>query len=65
MDMKLTISQKLLPTPSQAQFLCVSCGHAGLPDSIAAENIRGAAINRPIVDNAFGVELQTPLLATG
>jgi len=50
---------------SQAQFLCVSCGHAGLADSIAAQNIRRAAINRPIVDNAFGVELQTPLLATG
>jgi putative transposase len=32
---------------SQAEFLCVSCGCAGNADSIAAENIRRAALSLP------------------
>ncbi len=34
---------------SQRLFSCVSCGFAGLADHIAAENIRRAAVNQPIV----------------
>jgi len=37
--------------PSRDRFLCVSCGLAGPADSIASENIRRAAVNRP---NAAG-----------
>jgi putative transposase len=33
----------------QRLFTCVSCGFAGLADHIAAENIRRAAVNQPIV----------------
>lgn len=35
--------------PSQSIFHCVLCGFDGLADRIAAENIRRAAVNRPIV----------------
>lgn len=36
--------------PTRDQFLCVSCGHAGPADSIAAVNIRGrATVNLPDV----------------
>ncbi len=41
------IDQKNRPT--QSQFLCVSCGLAGLADTIAAENIRRAACNSAIL----------------
>jgi IS605 OrfB family transposase len=34
---------------SQRLFSCVSCGFTGLADHIAAENIRRAAVNQPIV----------------
>ena len=35
---------------TQAEFLCVACGHSGHADTIAAENIRRAAfVNQPIV----------------
>jgi IS605 OrfB family transposase len=34
---------------NQRLFSCVSCGFAGLADYIAAENIRRAAVNQPIV----------------
>jgi len=34
---------------SQRLFSCVSCGFAGLADHIAADNIRRAAVNQPIV----------------
>ncbi len=34
---------------SQRLFSCVSCGFAGLADHIAAENIRRAAVNQPII----------------
>ena len=55
---------------SQSSFSCVSCGHSGLADTIAATNIRvrgRAAVNLP---NAGPVEaasggLQTHLQATG
>jgi len=30
--------------PSQAQFLCISCGFAGLADAVAARNIRARAV---------------------
>ncbi len=33
--------------PSQSLFSCVSCGFSGLADTIAAENIRRAAVNQP------------------
>lgn len=33
--------------PTQALFRCVSCGFAGPADTIAAENIRRAAVNQP------------------
>ena len=51
--------------PAQSVFLCVSCGFAGHADTIAAENIRRAAINQPNVDTLICGELQTPQLATG
>ena len=36
--------------PSQSVFSCVSCGHHGIADYIAAQNIRArATINRPMV----------------
>lgn len=34
---------------SQSAFSCVSCGHSGHADHIAAENIRRAAVNQPNV----------------
>jgi len=34
---------------SQSRFSCVQCGFAGPADTIAAENIRRAAVNRPDV----------------
>lgn len=37
--------------PSQALFRCVSCGHSGNADAIAAENIRRVAVNRPHVSD--------------
>lgn len=37
---------------NQATFHCVQCGFSGLADSIAAENIRRAAVNRPYVPDA-------------
>ena len=45
--------------PAQSTFSCVSCGFAGHADTIAAENIRRGAINRPYVDGAICAELQT------
>ena len=40
---------------TQASFLCVSCGHAGLADHIAAVNISGrAAVNPPNVSTTDG-----------
>lgn len=33
--------------PNQSTFLCVECGFSGLADHVAAENIRGAAVNQP------------------
>ena len=51
--------------PDQSRFLCVSCGFAGHADTIAADNIRRGAINRPYVDNATCVDLQTQQLAAG
>jgi IS605 OrfB family transposase len=35
--------------PSQSLFSCVQCGFSGHADTIAAENIRRAAVNRPYV----------------
>lgn len=35
---------------SQSVFKCVSCGFAGLADTIAANNIRRAAVNQPNVE---------------
>jgi putative transposase len=37
--------------PYQAKFQCVLCGHSGLADRIAAENIRRAGVNQPIATN--------------
>lgn len=37
---------------SQSQFSCQSCGHSGLADLVAAENIRRAAVNRPCCPDA-------------
>jgi putative transposase len=33
--------------PNQALFLCVQCGFSGLADTVAAKNIRWAAVNQP------------------
>lgn len=38
--------------PSQALFRCIQCGFSGHADTIAAENIRRAAVNRPYVEAA-------------
>jgi IS605 OrfB family transposase len=39
--------------PSQAQFKCVACGHAGLADHLAAVNIAcRASVNRPYASDA-------------
>ncbi len=39
--------------PSQSVFSCVSCGHAGLADTIAAVNIAArAAVTRPMVSDS-------------
>ena len=38
--------------PSQALFRCVGCGFAGPADTIAAENIRRAAVNQPYAAGA-------------
>lgn len=51
---------------SQALFSCVSCGHAGPADTIAAENIRvlgRASVNMP--DVAFPEQLQAPAFMRG
>ncbi len=37
---------------SQSRFSCQSCGHSGLADLVAAENIRRAAVNRPYCPDA-------------
>ena len=52
--------------PAQSLFLCVSCGFAGHADTIAAENIRRAAINQPNVDTAaYVVNYKPRQLAAG
>ena len=40
--------------PSQSRFSCVSCGLAGPADTIAAENIRRGAVNRPYFSPFLG-----------
>jgi IS605 OrfB family transposase len=35
--------------PTQSLFFCIRCGFSGHADTIAAENIRRAAVNRPCV----------------
>lgn len=41
--------------PSQSLFLCVSCGHSGPADHVAALNIRArAAVNQPMVATLSG-----------
>ena len=55
--------------PDQSTFSCVSCGHSGLADTIAARNIAGrAVVNRPNVSDAQTIaqcQGQAPLLAAG
>jgi len=46
---------------SQRLFSCVSCGFAGLADHIAAENIRRAAVNQPIVARVEAATLRAEL----
>lgn len=46
--------------PSQSTFSCISCGHAGLADNIAAINIgRRAAVNTPNVSTTLRVNEST------
>jgi IS605 OrfB family transposase len=42
--------------PSQSAFCCVRCGFAGHADTIAAENIRRAAVSRPDCSDLTGGE---------
>ncbi len=42
--------------PSQSVFCCVRCGFAGHADTIAAENIRRAAVSRPDCSDLTGGE---------
>lgn len=35
--------------PTQSTFKCIRCGFSGLADYIASENIRRAAVNRPLL----------------
>lgn len=51
--------------PSQSVFKCVNCGHAGLADHIAAENIRRAAVNPPNVALQWAFSPPLQLQATG
>ena len=57
--------------PNQSTFSCVSCGHSGLADTIAARNIAGrAVVNRPNVSDAHALRVvqrqgQAPSLAAG
>lgn len=39
---------------TQATFRCIRCGFSGLADTIAAENIRRAAVNQPNVATQMG-----------
>ena len=50
---------------TQSQFLCVSCGHSGPADHVAARNIRArAAVNQPMVSSngTAATQMQAPAL---
>jgi IS605 OrfB family transposase len=52
--------------PTQASFLCVSCGFAGPADTIAADNIRRAVVNQPDAGAAYlGPPASPPALGVG